>query len=341
MVDELETRKRRLGILGYDDLLSRLANALRPDGDALTTAAADRMAQRWAIVMVDEFQDTDQVQWQVIERAFAGRATLILIGDPKQAIYAFRGGDIVTYLEAARTADERLTLAENWRSDAALVDRLQVLLRGAALGHEDIVVHEVEARHRGHRLVGAPNNDPLRLRVVRRDDFGTRQNKTVAMDRLRQHITADLVADISELITSTATFDGEPVRAAHVAIIVETHRDARTCHDALTQAGIPAVYNGDTDVYASRAAEDWLVLLEAFDQPNRSGLVRAAAATMFFGETAETLAVGGDALTDRVANTLREWADHGRERGSPRCSRPRNWRACPGGCSPSRAASGT
>jgi exodeoxyribonuclease V beta subunit len=315
VVDELETRKRRLGILGYDDLLSRLANALRPDGDALTTAAADRMAQRWAIVMVDEFQDTDQVQWQVIERAFAGRATLILIGDPKQAIYAFRGGDIVTYLEAARTADERLTLAENWRSDAALVDRLQVLLRGAALGHEDIVVHEVEARHRGHRLVGAPNNDPLRLRVVRRDDFGTRQNKTVAMDRLRQHITADLVADISELITSTATFDGEPVRAAHVAIIVETPRDARTSHDALSQAGIPAVYNGDTDVYASRAAEDWLVLLEAFDQPNRSGLVRAAAATMFFGETAETLAAGGDALTDRVANTLREWADHGRERG--------------------------
>ena len=64
-----------------------------------------------------------------------------------------------------------------------------------------------------------------------------------------------------------------------------------------------------------KAAEDWLCVLEAFDQPHRSGLVRAAAATMFFGETAESLAAGGEALTDRVANTLREWADHARERG--------------------------
>ena len=62
------------------------------------------MRQRWPIVMVDEFQDTDPVQWQVIDCAFSGHSTVILIGDPKQAIYAFRGGDIVTYLQAADTA---------------------------------------------------------------------------------------------------------------------------------------------------------------------------------------------------------------------------------------------
>nr|MDT0525315.1 UvrD-helicase domain-containing protein [Streptomyces sp. DSM 41633] len=89
---ELEIRKRRRGVLGYDDLLTRLAGALAAEG----SAARVRMAQRWPIVMVDEFQDTDPVQWQVIERAFSGRSTLILIGDPKQAIYAFRGGDIDT-----------------------------------------------------------------------------------------------------------------------------------------------------------------------------------------------------------------------------------------------------
>ena len=62
------------------------------------------MSRRWPIVMVDEFQDTDPVQWKVIDRAFSGVSTLVLIGDPKQAIYAFRGGDIVTYLQAAETA---------------------------------------------------------------------------------------------------------------------------------------------------------------------------------------------------------------------------------------------
>ncbi len=315
VLNEVERRKRRLGILGYDDLLTRLATALQPGPAGELSAAADRMAGRWRIVMVDEFQDTDPVQWQVIARAFAGRSTLILIGDPKQAIYAFRGGDIVTYLDAARTAGRRLTLGVNWRSDAALVGRLQTVLRGAALGHEDIVVRDVEARHHGHRLAGAPHNAPFRLRVVGRDGFGTKQHKTIAMDAVRRHIAADLVNDIAQLLSSAATFDGDPLEAADIAIIVEKHRDARACHEALIAAGIPAVYTGDTDVFASPAAEDWLTLLEAFDQPHRSGLVRAAAATMFFGETAEGLAAGGDPLTDEVANTLRGWADHARERG--------------------------
>src|SRR6202008_2007038 len=106
------------------------ASALQADD----SPAQVRMYRRWPIVMVDEFQDTDRVQWQVIDRAFSGRSTVILLGDPKQAIYAFRGGDIVTYLQAARTAGEQKTLATNWRSDAALLDRLQAVLRGAQLG---------------------------------------------------------------------------------------------------------------------------------------------------------------------------------------------------------------
>ena len=103
------------------------------------------MQRRWRTVLVDEFQDTDPIQWQVLERAFSGQSTLILIGDPKQAIYGFRGGDIHTYLKAARTADTRYTLGVNWRSDKVLVDSLQTVLRGATLGHPDIVVRDVDA----------------------------------------------------------------------------------------------------------------------------------------------------------------------------------------------------
>ena len=308
---ELDTRKRRLGVLGYDDLLSRLADALATDH----SPARARMHQRWPIVMVDEFQDTDPVQWQVIDRAFSGRSTVILIGDPKQAIYAFRGGDIVTYLRAAETAGEKKTLVTNWRSDAALIDRLQVVLRGAQLGDPAIVVDEVEAYHQGHRLAGAPRNHPFRLRVVRREALGRNGLQNLPIDELRAHIGADLAADIRALLAAGATFDGKPLQARDIAVIVERHKDASACFRALCDAGIPAVYTGDTDVFASDAADDWLCLLEAFDQPHRPGMVRAAAATMFFGETAESLAAGGDALTDRVAETLREWAGHARERG--------------------------
>ncbi|QZT63252.1 exodeoxyribonuclease V subunit beta [Mycolicibacterium austroafricanum] len=308
---ELETRKRRLGILHYDDLLSRLAKALEPQG----SPARMRMRHRWSIVMVDEFQDTDPVQWQVIDCAFSGHATVILIGDPKQAIYAFRGGDIVTYLHAVSTADRRKTLGTNYRSDGPLVDSLQAVMRDAQLGDPRIVAHRVEAHHRDHRLAGAPRNAPFRLRVVTRDQFGTRPDRVVAIDQLRQHIPQDLAADIAALLASGATFCDRPVQPGDVAVIVESHRDGHACFDALTAAGIPAVYTGDSDVFTSPAADDWLCLLEAFDQPHRSGLVRAAATTMFFGETAESLAAEGDTLTDRVAETLRQWADFARDRG--------------------------
>jgi exodeoxyribonuclease V beta subunit len=309
---ELELRKRRQLVLGYDDLLSRLATALESED----SDARDRLRRRWPIVMVDEFQDTDLVQWQVISRAFGGCSTVILIGDPKQAIYAFRGGDIYTYLRAVGTAEAQRTLAVNWRSDQALLDTVQAVLRGAALGHPDIAVRGIEAHRKGHRLAGAPHNAPFRLRVVSRSIFRTPDDKTIAMDRLRQHIPADLAADIAALLDSPATFDGQRVSPGDIAVIVENRKDdARVCQDALTAAGIPAVYAGESDVVASPAADAWLCLLEAFDQTHRSGMVRAAAATVFFGRTAAELSTGGDGLTDEVAATLREWADYARNYG--------------------------
>ena len=309
-VAELERRKRLRGVLGYDDLLTRLANALAvPD-----SAAAARMNGRWSVVMVDEFQDTDPVQWEVIDRAFRGRSTLILIGDPKQAIYAFRGGDIVTYLHAARTAGDRFTLGVNYRSDDVLVQRLQILMGGAELGDPDIVVRDVQASREGHRLSGAPHNDPFRLRVVKREDFGLSGTDTLKSDVLRPYIVADMAADIRALLASDATFGGRALEARDIAVIT-AHSGARECFAALTAAGVPAVYTGDTDVLLSPAADDWLCLLEAIDQPHRPGLVRAAAATMFFRKSAADLALGGDDLTDRIADTLRQWADHAREAG--------------------------
>lgn len=308
---ELEIRKRRRRILGYDDLLSRLATALA-GGD---TAARARMSGRWPIVMVDEFQDTDPVQWQVIDRAFTGASTVVLIGDPKQAIYAFRGGDIATYLVAADTAGEKQTLGQNWRSDAALVSRLQTVLRGSELGDPRIVVHDVEAQHHGSRLAGAPNNHPFRLRVVPRPQLRRSGIQRIPIAELRTYIGRDVAADIGALLASDATFDGEKVGAGDIAIIVGTWLDAGACSTALTQAGIPSVNYGDSDIFGSEACGDWLALLEAFDQPHRSGVVRAAAATMFFGANAEILAAEGDDLTDAVAKTLREWADYARECG--------------------------
>ena len=302
---ELDRRKRLRGILSYDDLLSQLARALDRDD----SPARDRMRGRWRIVLVDEFQDTDPVQWQVLDRAFSGHATMVLIGDPKQAIYAFRGGDVATYLEAKATAAATQTLGVNWRSDGPLLRSLQAMLQGAELGDEEIVVHPVDAHHAATRLDGAPVTAPLRLRVVRRSELGRQGSKPLAMGDVRPHIATDLAADIRRLLASRPTFAGRELEAGDVAVIAYRHGDLAAARDALHEVGIPAVIAGGGSVFATTAALEWLTLLEAVEQPHRVPRVRAAALTPFLGETAAGLVDGGDPLTDRIAARLRDWAE--------------------------------
>lgn len=319
--DEIETRKRRLGVLSYDDLLHQLADALEGDD----SPARARMRERWSIVLVDEFQDTDPVQWQVLERAFCGpaddpasdpgRATMVLIGDPKQAIYAFRGGDVTTYLDAAATATTRQTLAVNWRSDEGLLDAFQELLSGARLGHDRIRVRPVTAHHAESRLVGAPAAAPLRVRVVRRETFGKGPRASLPVADVRPHVARDLALDVRRLLASGATFAGRRVEPRDVAVISYRHADLAASQRALVEAGVPAVIAGGGSVFATPAAVEWLTLLEALEQPHRSPRVRAAALTCFVGLTARELDEGGDALTDEVAETLRHWVELVERRG--------------------------
>ncbi|MRJ77041.1 AAA family ATPase [Aeromicrobium sp. SMF47] len=309
--DELDRRKRALGLLGYDDLLSRLAAAL--EGDA--SPARDQMRRRWKVVLVDEFQDTDPVQWQVLERAFGGHATLVLIGDPKQAIYAFRGGDVVTYLEAAATAREQATLSTNWRSDAPLVTSLLVPFEGAALGDPRIVVHHVDADHQGSRLAGPTATDPFRLRVLTRHDCGVDPGKTISIDVLRDRIAHDLAADIAASLAGGTTFDGRPLQAGDIAVLVYSGANAAQIQRVLGEHGIASVLTGGTNVFTSPAGDAWLTLLEAMERPQSSPRVRAAALTDFFGHTAAELATSGDDLTNAVATRVRDLADLLRDRG--------------------------
>ena len=321
---EVERRKHRRGVLSYDDLLSRLAHALKDD----EAPARDRMRRRWKIVLVDEFQDTDPVQWDVLDRAFSGHSTLVLIGDPKQAIYAFRGGDVVTYLKAASTASTQQTLATNWRSDAPLVEALQRLTRGAELGDPRITVHDVGAHHDESRLQGAPAPAPLRVRQLRAADFTTGRDGTVRIDALREHIARDLAADVARLLGSGATFEGRPIRAGDVALLMSSVKRVEPIRQALDELRIPSVVAGGSSVLLSRAADEWLTLLEALEQ-QRTNRVRAVALTSFVGESAASLDAGGDALADGVAERVRSWLDllphpwGGRgPRGDARCRPP-------------------
>ena len=312
---ELERRKRRAGVMSYDDLLTRLADALSgPEGDGI----AARLRERYRVVLVDEFQDTDPVQWEVMRRAF-GAGTLVLIGDPKQAIYAFRGADVYAYLEAAAEAVSRATLEVNWRSDQGLIDAYDALFGGAKLGHEGIAYRTVRAAeaNRVTRFAGAPEPAPLRVRIARRDapSMELTNHGYARKPAAREHIAKDVAADIVRLLDSGATVEREPVRPGHVAVLVRTHRQAAMIHRELDAAEVPAVISGAGSVFGTAPARAWLRLLEALERPTSPPRARALALTRFLGWSAEQVACSDEAAWDEVHRRLHHWARVLRERG--------------------------
>jgi exodeoxyribonuclease V beta subunit len=313
--EELERRKQRTGVMTYDDQLTRLRAALAGSGGE---AIARRLRERWRVVLVDEFQDTDPVQWDIMRRAF-GTGTLVLIGDPKQAIYAFRGADVFAYLDAAREAATQATLEVNWRSDQGLIDAYDALFGGARLGHEGIAYRTVRATHanRSARLRGAPEDAPLRVRIVHRDDPSVRTTAGgyASAPSAREHIAADLAADLVALLSSGARVDGAAIAPGHVAVLVRTNRNAAQVRDALDAVDVPAVINGAGSVFGTQPAQQWLRLLEALERPASAPRARAAALTPFLGWTAERVATAPDEEWEEVHRRLHGWARLLRVRG--------------------------
>ncbi|WP_305783993.1 UvrD-helicase domain-containing protein [Symbioplanes lichenis] len=300
---EVAHRKRTRRLTGYDDMLTGLAAVLTDP--VRGPEASRRLRERYRVVLVDEFQDTDPVQWTIVRTAFHGHATLVLIGDPKQAIYAFRGADVVSYLAAAGAAPHHATLATNWRSDAPVLDAFATVLGEAALGDSRITVRPVAAAHSARRL---HPGSPLRIRVVPRDGLPANKSGLVATDAARDAIARDLAVDMVGLLGPGTRLGDREIAPGDVAVLVRTHRQSLQVHDALTAAGVPAVLAGTTSVFGTVAARDWLALLEALEQPHRGTRVAAAARTGLVGWTTEQLAGAGEQEFEELGVTLRGWA---------------------------------
>jgi exodeoxyribonuclease V beta subunit len=316
---ELEDRKRRLSVMTYDDLLMRLRTALeREDG----TAVAARLRARYEVVLVDEFQDTDPVQWEIMRRAFGdGAGALVLIADPKQAIYAFRGADVYAYLEAAGQAQRMATLRVNRRSDQALLDAYDALFGNARLGHEGIAYRKVSS---AQPVAPRCHGTALQIRVLPRELAARGQPRFAPVARARERIAQDVAGAIVALLNSDAEVrergapgpeSCQPVCPGDVAVLVRTNRQAGLVMQALERARVPAVINGAGSVFATAVARDWLALLEALERPTSPTRAHAAALTPFIGWPAERVAQAPEAEWEAIHERLHEWARVLRERG--------------------------
>lgn len=305
----------------YDSLITD-ARALITSPEGVGTIAALR--NRFSLVMIDEFQDTDQVQWSMFRTAFLegdSPITTVMVGDPKQSIYRFRSAELSAYLGAlqyARTHGRVFSLRVNWRSDAAVLDGLDHIFSGLALGSdssgEQIHFESVEPAPDHHqspfRRDGAMSA-PVEIRTLGLDAAGPARSMAVK----------DLVAETVRLLnTATIEVDGVPERLkpSDIGVLVRSNADGSLYARALNEAGVPAASSGDDSVLGSEAADQWRRLLEALERSTSVGSARAAATTWFVGHSAPELAELSDDGLSELLEQLRSWADHLTTGGLPR-----------------------
>ena len=284
--ENLPLRKQAENVRFFDDLLEDLYRALAAESGGEMFAALLR--KKYGAALIDEFQDTDPVQYEIFRRIYAGSdAPLFLIGDPKQAIYSFRGADIFAYMKAAREAEQerRFTITENWRSTPRLLKAFNILfdqVRNPFL-YEEIVYHPLKA---GGAQQGIPAEEagmaPLQLWFM---DSQGEKSGMLTVDDAGALASSTVANEIERLL-----MEAKEVAAGDIAVIVRTHRQAGLVLRALRRRGIAGVMRSDMSIFAAREAEEVSILLSALCDPGNEAKVRSALVTDILGRSGNDIA---------------------------------------------------
>ncbi|HIE9838474.1 TPA: exodeoxyribonuclease V subunit beta [Klebsiella quasipneumoniae subsp. quasipneumoniae] len=320
--DAVAREKRRRGELGFDDMLSRLDEALRGDsGEALASA----IRQRFPVAMIDEFQDTDPQQYRIFRRIWRQRpeTALLLIGDPKQAIYAFRGADIFTYMKARGDVAAHYTLDTNWRSSPGMVGSVNRLF---SLSDNPFMFREIPflpvksaAKNQGLRFtVDAADVPAMNVWLMPGDTVGAGDYQTFMAQLCATQIRDWLSAGQQGRARLWRGETSRPVQASDITVLVRNRLEAAQVREALQTLGIPSVYLSNRDsVFETLEAQELLWLLQAVLSPERENTLRSALATSMFGLTALDIEnlnqdeQAWDALVEEFSEYRQIWRQRG------------------------------
>jgi len=320
--EAVHKQKRLQALLGFDDLLSRLDDALQQAGGA---QLAQLIRQRYPVALIDEFQDTDPQQYRIFRTLYMHQPehALLLIGDPKQAIYAFRGADIFTYIRARNEIAAHYTLDTNWRSSPAMVESVNQLFSRlpAPFLFAEIPFLPVQF---------APPNQALSLKAEGREQpalrFWLQPGSGASVSEYQQQMAKQCAMDISRWLQAGQQGEAmlgkgpalRPVQASDITVLVRSRNEANQIREALAQLAIPSVYLSNRDsVYTTPEARELLWLLRAILAPEQERMLRTALATSLFALDAAQLdaldrdARGWDTLVDTFARWQRLWHQRG------------------------------
>jgi len=276
--------------MSFDGLVTEMAAAVKGrNGEALCR----QIGSRYRIVLIDEFQDTDSAQWQIFSTIFStGRHFLYLIGDPKQAIYRFRGADIFSYFAARDSADYHLTLTRNYRSHPGLLKGVNRLFAQVSIA--DQPYHPVEAaksREDG-RLMAKDSELPALVycQLAACSESNPRWSSGAANEVICQWVVAETERIIGTdstirvaLTDSGRTSQITEITAADIAVLVRSNKQAEQYQRKFGDVGIPAVISSKKPVFATPECEEFLLILRAIAMPSDIRALKRAMSSVWFG----------------------------------------------------------
>ncbi|HTV25058.1 MAG TPA: UvrD-helicase domain-containing protein, partial [Polyangiaceae bacterium] len=288
---ELPRRTGRQRQLSFDDLLDRLHAALHgPRGQEL----ARSIRERYPAALIDEFQDTDPRQLAIFERIYSAPSTsLFLIGDPKQAIYSFRGADVFSYVAAAqRTGAERhFTMTTNYRSDPSMVAAVNHLFASCP---QPFLLPEIQFEAVSHRpgardaLLDANGEVVSGLEILVPPPSAV-EGRGLGAEWINNELPALVAREIQAALSEGLACRGEALGPGDVAVLTRTNDQAFQIQAALRRVGVQSVVLGDKSVYASEEAHELERLLAAVVEPTNQRCIRAALTTDLLGVSAHEL----------------------------------------------------
>jgi len=284
----LKQKKAHHNVLYFDDLLFNVYYAL---DSSEGSHFAEKIRNKYRAALIDEFQDTDPVQYEIFKKLFSHKnARLFLIGDPKQAIYSFRNADLFAYLKAAEKAGEPFTLNKNWRSEPGLIQAVNSLFSA----HQNPFLYSgIDFKKVGPSdekkdafKINNVSEPPFQLWFVPTDKESGSQSK-ITKPRLQQDISDGVAAEISRLLTlagsGKACINDKPICPNDIAILVRKHKQAALIQESLKKYSIPSILHSTGNVFNTPEAQQLIYILEAAANPGDERAVKAALATDILG----------------------------------------------------------
>ncbi len=313
----LANAKNQKQWLSFDDLLTQLSASIDTDESELLAA---RIRTLYPVAMIDEFQDTDPLQYSIFSRIYLNNPEcgLFMIGDPKQAIYGFRGADIFTYIKARNQVSAHYTLGTNWRSSADMVQAVNqvfALPDSPFIYDSDIPFLPVRYSPNAEKRIwtmGGQKQPALTYWLQEADDKPLPKGEYLT--RMAEATASQIQTILTQAQQGQACLvNGEKqkaVQAGDIAVLVRTGSEGRMIKQALAEQGIASVYLSNRDsVFTSSVAQDLQRLLQAVLTPENDRALRASLASELFALDAASLdALNNDEIVwENAVNEFKEY----------------------------------